>query len=304
MGVYFWDLRKRKCFFYLVIIAFLLAISKFYLLDTICCTSGKLSGWTLLSQYSTPVLSTDLGREHNLKMGVATINNQFLEEGTVFSFNQRNGPYTEELGWRNAKNSMVMGAELMDSIGGGVCQITATLYNAVLLADLEIEERHPHNVTPKYVEPGRDCAVWYEGDLDFAFRNNKKFALIIKAKMEDKKVMVEIWGKGLEAKKWKQNHQVNIYLDRQGEIAYQQLIVKDENLTYGKKYVEVKGAPGYNKVTLEREVLKDGKREKREIISVDKYLPLQERVKLGTNKSLQVMGRLWFFANKVRFREN
>jgi len=304
MGIYYLNFRKLKYLFYVLAILFLLALTKNYLDESTSFTSGKLNGWTLLSRFTTPILSTDPGREHNLKMGVATINNQVLEPEKVFSFNQRSGPYTEELGWRTAKNSMVVGSELIDSIGGGVCQITATLYNAALLADLVIEERHPHNLSPKYVEPGRDAAVWYEGDLDLVFRNDKNFTLIIKSWIEDKKVKVEIWGKGPEAKAWKNKHQVVLQLEKEGIIPYQRVEIKDENLAEGKKYVEIQGTPGYNKVALRRIVNKEGQVEKNEVISVDKYSPLQEKIKIGTNKSLQAMGKLWLLGNSIRFREN
>lgn len=301
MFFFSFNIGKLKYLIYLVLILFLLAVSSNYLADNTCFTSGKLNGWTKLAYFATPVLSTDIGREHNLRTGVAIINNQILEPGNAFSFNQRSGPYTEELGWRNAKNSMVVGSELVDSIGGGVCQITATLYNAALLADLKIEERHPHNITPKYVDPGRDSAVWYEGDLDLVFRNDKDFPIVIKSWVEDKKVQVEIWGKGSEAKKWRENHQVEMQLNKEGEIPYQKVEIKDENLAEGKKYVEINGSYGYNKVTLRRIVKNKDKVEKEEIISVDKYAPLQERLKIGTNKTLETMGSLWFLGKPIRF---
>lgn len=304
MGFYYLNFRKLKYFLYVLAVFLLLALTRNYLEENTSFTSATLEGWTKLAHFSTPILSTDPGREHNLKMGVATINNQVLEKSAIFSFNQRSGPYNEELGWRNAKKSMVVGSELIDSIGGGVCQITATLYNAALLADLDIEERHPHNLSPKYVEPGRDAAVWYEGDLDLVFRNNKNFTLIVKSWIEGKKVQVEIWGKGPEAKAWKAAHQVKLELVKEGEIPYHQVEIKDENLAEGKKYVEIAGTPGYNRVTLRRVVAKKGKIEKNEVISVDKYSPLQERIRLGNNKSLQAMGKLWLLGNPIRFREN
>lgn len=305
MRVYALDFRKLKYFYYLILIALLLIFTRSCLGENISFTSGpNLNGWTLLSQFSTPILSIDPGREHNLKMGVATINNQVLEPDSFFSFNQRSGPYTEELGWRKAKNSMVVGNELIDSIGGGVCQITATLYNAALLADLDIVERHPHNLAPKYVEPGQDAAVWYEGDLDLVFKSNKTFPIIVKAWVENKQVKVELWGKGNEAKKWKNIYKVELNLQKDGKIPYKQVEIKDENLPEGKKHVEIKGTNGYSKVTLRRIVIKGGEVEKDQLISVDKYAPLQERIKIGTNKSLEAMGRLWLLGKPILFREN
>jgi len=305
MRVYALNFRKLQYVFYFIVIGALLFFTKSYLGEQVSFTSGrKLNGWTLLSHFTTPILSTDPGREHNLKIGVATINNQVLEPETVFSFNQRSGPYTEGLGWRKAKNSMVVGNQLIDSIGGGVCQITATLYNAALLADLDIIQRHPHNLAPKYVEPGTDAAVWYEGDLDLVFQSNKEFPIIVKAWVENKQVKVELWGKGNEAKKWKMNHRVELKLQKDGEISYKEVEIKDENLPQGKRYLEIEGTNGYKRVILRRIVLEGGIVKKDQLISIDKYAPLEQRVKIGTNKSLEVMGRLWFLGRPMFFKSN
>lgn len=300
MNFYLFDFRRSKYIFFLAAIFLLFLLGKMIFHENISLTAARnLSGWTRLSVYDTPILSRDPGRYENLRLGIATIHNQALIPGQIFSFNQVSGPYEEVLGWRTAKKSMVVGNELQDSIGGGVCQITATLYNAALLADLTVKERHPHNVVSSYVAPGRDSAVWYEGDLNLVFANKHDFPLIIKADIKDKKVVVEIWGRGEKAAQWKSNNQISIRTEKNGELPFEEFTREDSSLEAGKKRVDVQGKCGYKKVSVWRvSQSKEGKKE--ELISVDSYQPLNQRVSLGSNQSLPVLGHLETIWQKLK----
>lgn len=111
------------------------------------------------------------GRTDNLYVAARYMNGTILAPGDVFSFNKVTGPRTFERGYSMAPVVGGMG------IGGGVCQVATTAYNAALIAGLEIIERHPHSIRVGYVPPGRDATI--TNYIDLKFRNStEKFILI------------------------------------------------------------------------------------------------------------------------------
>ncbi|NLW44688.1 MAG: VanW family protein [Syntrophomonadaceae bacterium] len=129
-------------------------------------------------------------RYENITLALLSINNQIVWPGETFSFNEVVGPRTPERGYRMAP---VIGGDGL-GFGGGVCQVSTTLYNAVLDAGLEVVERHPHSSRVPYVAPGKDATVVFDA-LDFRFRNNTDYPVIIKAGMSRGKISVQIIGK-------------------------------------------------------------------------------------------------------------
>jgi len=129
-------------------------------------------------------------RYENISLALLSINNQIVWPGETFSFNDVVGPRTPERGYRKAP---VIGGDGL-GFGGGVCQVSTTLYNAVLDAGLEVVERHPHSSRVPYVAPGKDATVVF-GALDFRFRNNTAHPVIIKAGISRGKISVQINGK-------------------------------------------------------------------------------------------------------------
>jgi len=128
-------------------------------------------------------------RSLNLGIAAAALDGAEVAAGGVFSFNETVGVATWAKGYRPAK-IFVKGRE-EKGIGGGVCQLSSTLYNAVLGAGLEVVERHPHSKRVYYVEEGKDATIYY-GKVDFKFKNNLGKAVRIEAKVEDGKCLVEI----------------------------------------------------------------------------------------------------------------
>ncbi len=100
----------------------------------------------------------------------------------LFSYNNTLGERTAATGYKNAK--VYMAGEVVDGIGGGICQISSTLYNAVLKSNMEIVERRNHQFVTSYVPAGRDATVAY-GSIDFKFKNTRKYAIKIKATVSD-----------------------------------------------------------------------------------------------------------------------
>ena len=110
----------------------------------------------LLGDFSTPVLGSP-DRVSNIRLSLQAINNTLVLPGEVFSFNGIVGERTVERGYRNAP--IIVGEAVVPGVGGGVCQTSSTLYNAVREADLEIVERRIHSIAPSYIQHGRDATV-------------------------------------------------------------------------------------------------------------------------------------------------
>ena len=123
----------------------------------------------LLGEYTTKFKASNVKRSENIRLGAAMIDGTVIAPGDVFSFNEVVGPRTPERGFLEA--DIILNAELVPGIGGGICQVSTTLYNAALLSDLEIVSRVNHSLPISYVPLGRDATVSY-GAIDLKIRNN------------------------------------------------------------------------------------------------------------------------------------
>ncbi|MGE5404158.1 MAG: VanW family protein [Candidatus Saccharibacteria bacterium] len=129
-------------------------------------------------------------RFENIQQALRSINNIIIWPGETFSFNATVGPRTPERGYRMAP---VIGGDGI-GFGGGVCQVTTTLYNAALIGKLRIVERHPHSISVPYIESGKDATVVY-GAQDLKLYNPFDYPVIIKAGVYRGKISVTILGK-------------------------------------------------------------------------------------------------------------
>ncbi len=147
---------------------------------------------TLWASYETEL--TDLpNRNENIRIACRMIDGLILEPGQEFSFNEQVGPRKRERGFLEAP--VIVGEKLVPGIGGGICQVSSTLYNAVMLAGLETTERHRHSLRVNYVPAGKDATVYY-GLKDYKFVNNSEGAVLLKASVEGLKVRISIYGHG------------------------------------------------------------------------------------------------------------
>ncbi len=146
---------------------------------------------TLLGTFTTEYTSSAEGRAANLANGARLINNTVLYPGEIFSGYEYLTPFTVANGYYEA--GAYSQGKVIDSIGGGACQVTTTLYNAILYAELEIVERFPHSMTISYVNLSRDAAIagTYK---DLKFRNNTDVPVLIEAKTKDRRITFNIWG--------------------------------------------------------------------------------------------------------------
>lgn len=145
----------------------------------------------LLGDFSTSLLGSP-ARVENIRLSALAINNTVLLPGQEFSFNGIVGERTMEKGYRSAP--IILGETVASGVGGGICQTSTTLYNAVRKAGLEIVERRIHSIAPSYIKHGMDATVAWPY-TDFKFLNNLQKAVIVKAEIQGWRVRVWILGK-------------------------------------------------------------------------------------------------------------
>ncbi|HHU62451.1 MAG TPA: VanW family protein [Natronincola sp.] len=145
----------------------------------------------IIGDFSTSVLGSP-ARVKNIELSLKAINNILLMPGETFSFNGIVGERTVERGYGSAP--IILGETVVPGVGGGICQTSTTLYNAVRLAGLEIVERRIHSVPPSYIKHGLDATVAWP-HTDFKFRNNSDSPVIVKGAIQRWRVRVWILGK-------------------------------------------------------------------------------------------------------------
>ncbi|MDF2628202.1 MAG: hypothetical protein K0R39_2033 [Symbiobacteriaceae bacterium] len=242
------------------------------------------------ARFTTPILAADPGRLQNIAIAVRKISGIAIKPGQVFSFNDVVGPRDAEHGWAQA-NELFQG-EFVRGYGGGICQVSSTLYNAVLLGGLEIKERYHHDRPLQYVEPGRDATVAWNV-LDFKFRNNTDTMLLVSARIvagTPQEIEVVLYAPEPPGP-------VDISLEA-GDIRYfppELEEIPDRTLSANQRHVEDEGHYGIE-VKIYR-VFTEGGKERRELVSHDKYRPKAGKVRIGVDN---VPGSERLFAPGIR----
>ena len=147
--------------------------------------------------FSTNFSTSSDSRKNNIKRALSSFDGIVLDEGEILSFNETTGKRTEENGYQKAK--IITAGTFVDGYGGGVCQVSTTLYNACLLAGLEIIEVNSHSLPVSYVEPSFDAMV-NSGSSDLVIRNNTNGKIVITSSSENDKCKFKIFGKENECK--------------------------------------------------------------------------------------------------------
>lgn len=227
----------------------------------------------LLATYSTRYDGGDVSRTTNLRIACQKINDKVILPGETFSYNKALGERTAAAGYKNAK--VYENGRVVDGIGGGICQISSTLYNSVLKSNLEIVERRNHMFVTSYTPAGTDATVVY-GAIDFKFKNTRKNAIKIKASCSNGIATVSIYG-------IKEETEYNITLDTKtiSTIPYTTKYENDSTLVSGKEKVIQNGANG--RVT-ETYIIKslNGKVVSTKLLSRDTYSAMQKIILKGT----------------------
>lgn len=153
--------------------------------------------FTLRAEFYTSYNKSSMERKNNIKIASKKINDYFLDVGYEFSFNKVVGARTEKNGFKQAK--IIVNGKFVDGIGGGVCQVSTTLYNAVLLAGLKVTEYHAHSLPVSYVAPSFDAMV-NSGYADLKFVNTTSMPIIIKSTADGERIKISIYGEKMKEK--------------------------------------------------------------------------------------------------------
>ena len=227
-----------------------------------------------LGYFTTRYDAGNLSRTTNLVLATRKINEYVVQPGEVFSYNKVVGKRTVEAGYKEAAIYTSNGVE--NGIGGGICQISSTLYNAVLKANLEIVERHNHAYVTSYCAAGRDATVSY-GSLDFKFKNSRKYPVKIVASVGGGVASVSIFGIKEEPE-----YVVEITSSVTSNIPAPEKRTEDPSLPAGQEVIVKKGTNGCRSVTYKTVYDTNGNRISSQQISSDYYGTIAKEVKVGT----------------------
>lgn len=227
----------------------------------------------LLSTFSTRYDATNKTRTTNLQVAVNKINGVVVMPGETFSYNKTLGKRTYEAGYRDAAG--YAGGKVVQMIGGGICQISSTLYDAVVYANLDIVERHNHAFTTSYVGAGKDATVVY-GSLDFRFENSRNYPIKIVSSLQNGIAKVSIYGIKEETE-----YDVEIVTTILNYIPYNVIYENDSSLASGTERVTQNGQKGCKSIT--HKILKlNGKEVSRSVLSTDTYSAMNKYISRGT----------------------
>ena len=227
----------------------------------------------LLGTYKTYYNSSNKDRTTNLRLASNKIDGTVLMPGETFSYNKVVGERTIAAGYKEAP--IYAGGKVVDGIGGGICQVSSTLYNAVIFANLDIVSRTNHRFVPSYVTAGRDATVVY-GSIDFKFKNTRKYPIKIESSVSGGVAKVSIYGM-----KEEKEYDVKIETKITGSIPTKTVYEEDSTLPAGKEKVVQKGHKGtYSEAY--KVVYYNGKVVSRTLLSKDKYSAMETIIKKGT----------------------
>lgn len=226
-----------------------------------------------LATFSTRYDVSDKDRTTNLELACNKINGTVVLSGDTFSYNKVVGARTAGAGYKNAK--IYEAGKVVDGIGGGICQISSTLYNAVLNANLEIVERKNHQFVTSYVEPGMDATVVY-GLTDFKFKNTRQYPVRVVATAKNGIATVTIYG-------IKEDKEYTFKFDvkRVATIPSTTEYIDDSTLPAGTEKVEQKGTNGLKTETYMTKLL-NGKAISTTLVSKDTYNAMTRIIRRGT----------------------
>lgn len=226
----------------------------------------------VIGEYSTSFKTSTQDRAENIKISARAFNGKMLLPGEELSYNETTGPRQSQFGYKEA--NVIMDGELIPGVGGGVCQTSTTMYNALLLSNLTITERHPHSIPPSYVKYGQDAAV-ADGYLDLKFRNDFDYPIYIDTKTTNDRVYIYIYG-DLKAKDYTIKIEPEIIETIPGEVEE----LYDASLNPGAKIDVQKARTGY-KVKTYKSIIKNGQVIDRKGITSDYYRQRNYIYKVG-----------------------
>ena len=229
-----------------------------------------------LSKYTTIYDAGNKSRANNIALACKTINGTIILPGETFSYNKVLGNTTKEKGYQ--LGGAYVGGKVVKAYGGGICQVSTTLYNSVLYANLEIVERYNHSYAVSYVPAGRDATVSY-GGKDFKFKNNRKYPIKIVANAKNGVVNISL--KGIKEDK---EYDIEISSSVLSTTPFETTYQDNNTLAEGKQKIIQKGHNGY-KSKAYKIVKYNGKVISKTLLSSDTYKPMNRIIEKGTKKN-------------------
>lgn len=229
-----------------------------------------------LGEYSTKFNAADVDRTHNIKIATKSASGVLVKPGEIYSVDKIVGPRLAKYGFKEAK--VIINNELVPGIGGGVCQVSSTMYNAALLSNLKIVERRSHSLPSSYVPMGRDATI-SEGYIDLKFQNTTQYPIYIHGEVNGSWVKFSIYGRNDDP-----GRTVKIKTEVVKKTDPQMKIIEDPTLPIGTEVEEKKAYTGYV-VRSYRIVMENGVEVSREELSQSVYRVANGVKRVGTMKT-------------------
>jgi vancomycin resistance protein YoaR len=230
---------------------------------------------TKISGYTTNYGSSAEGRATNIGLSTESINGTLLMPGDVFSFNGTVGERTAARGYQSA--GVIIGDKIEQGLGGGICQVSSTLYNAILGTEINSVERTHHTISSGYIPKGQDATVDY-GNLDYKFKNTFKYPIYIEGFISNRNVFFNIYSNSTLTKR-----SYEIVSEILGVTQPKTEIIKDPTRWEGQSEIVKAGYNGY-KIKVSRKIYENGKLIETQVINKDTFNVINGIVKIGTKK--------------------
>ncbi|WP_461204613.1 VanW family protein [Clostridium sp. DL1XJH146] len=230
---------------------------------------------TIVGSHNTSYTTSSYARSTNIEVATKAINGLLLMPGETFSFNEVVGKRTAAAGYMEAP--VIVNKELVPGLGGGICQVSTTLYNAALKGGYEIVDRSHHTYPSHYADIGRDATVDY-GNLDFAFKNNFDYPIYIQGYSKSKNLYFNIF-----SAKELTNRRYVITNDVYATFEPTTKIIEDPNMLVGEEEFDTQPHTGY-KAKVYRTVYEGDTKIETQTISSDYYVPINGVKRVGTKE--------------------
>ena len=234
-----------------------------------------LSAQSLIGTFSTSFSPGNAGRDANLRTAADKINDAVVYPDEIFSTNDAFGAMTYDNGYRMAP--VIVDGKLEDGMGGGICQVSSTLYNALLFSELEIVERKNHSLKVGYADYGFDATL-VEGAIDLKFKNDTGYPVFIESFIEERRVVVNIYG-----------HEVHStgrslkFINELAEVVSpaETTVIEADTMPEGETEVVTAAKNGY-RYNVYKLIYEDGKEIGRELVDRSYYRPVRGVTRVGT----------------------
>lgn len=229
----------------------------------------------IIGSSSTSFKTSGAGRVQNIQLSTRAFNGKILHPGETISYNSTVGPVTTAAGYKDAP--VIIAGDLTPGVGGGICQTSTTLYNALLRADLTVTERSHHSIPSSYMEKGLDAVV--AGNyLDLKFRNDFDYPIYISSRVVNRTVYFDIYGD-----REKRDYTIQMEPKITQVIPHKTKEVLKASLAPGTRELVQAGRNGY-KVTSYKHKIKNGKVFESKVVSNDYYKEREAIYNIGPKK--------------------